>query len=96
MISAAMFGFYGMILGFIILVVHLCSLRSFGVPYMAPLAPFIPADINDTFVRGPLWADRKRPAFISGPNKVRQGEGSGRPQPEQSRKMVTDQEGDQT
>ncbi|RXZ01369.1 spore germination protein [Fictibacillus sp. S7] len=96
MISAATFGFYGMILGFIILVVHLCSLRSFGVPYMTPLAPFIPADMNDTFVRGPLWADRKRPAFISGSNKVRQGESTGRPQPEQSREMVTDQEGDQT
>ncbi|KSU81939.1 spore germination protein KA [Fictibacillus enclensis] len=94
MISAATFGFYGMILGFIILVVHLCGLRSFGVPYMSPLAPFVPADINDTVIRGPLWADRKRPSFMSGQNQLRQGEETGRPEPDKSRQMVTKNEGD--
>lgn len=95
MISAATFGFYGIILGFIMLVAHLCSLRSFGVPYMSPLAPLMPADIGDTVVRTPLWTDSKRPEFISGKNKTRVGDEVSKPEPDQSRNMQTRNEGDQ-
>ncbi|OES46609.1 spore germination protein [Domibacillus iocasae] len=73
MISAATFGFYGIILAFIMLTVHLCSLRSFGVPYMSPLAPFIPGEAGDTILRKPIWAYSKRPHLISGENKVSEG-----------------------
>ena len=37
---AASFGLYGILIGVIALVLHLCSLSSFGVPYMSPFAPF--------------------------------------------------------
>jgi spore germination protein KA len=87
MISAATFGFYGIILAFIVLIVHLCSLRSFGVPYMSPLAPFIKDEAGDTIFRRPLWAYKKRPQLISGPNKVSQGENQ-KPQPPGTRNMM--------
>ncbi len=87
MFSAATFGFYGMILVFIILVVHLSSLRSFGVPYMTPLAPFIREEAEDTIVRRPLWGYKKRPKMISGRNKVKQGENQ-KPNPPQPRTMT--------
>jgi spore germination protein KA len=86
MLGAATFGFYGIILVLLMMVVHLCSLRSFGVPYMAPFAPFIPVNNGDTVVRLPWWTLRQRPRLISA-NTVREGENQ-RPQPPASRGMV--------
>jgi spore germination protein KA len=86
MIGAATFGFYGIILIFLMMVVHLCSLRSFGVPYMAPFAPFIPVNNGDTFIRLPWWTLRQRPRLISA-NTVREGKNK-RPRPPASRGMV--------
>ncbi|MFJ8235490.1 spore germination protein [Ureibacillus sp. NPDC094379] len=87
MVSAATLGFYGMILAFIILIVHLTSLRSFGVPYMTPLAPSIREEVGDTIVRRPLWRYKKRPKLISGRNKVGQGENQ-KPHPPGPRTMM--------
>ncbi|WP_028390890.1 spore germination protein [Bacillus cihuensis] len=86
MFVAAVFGFYGIVLGIIMLIVHLCSLRSFGTPYMTPLAPFIPANIGDSIVRQPLWAINKRPKLISKENETREGHGL-KPQPDDERGM---------
>jgi spore germination protein KA len=86
MVGAAILGFYGIILILLMMVVHLCSLRSFGVPYMAPFAPFIPVNNGDTFIRLPWWTLRKRPRLISA-NTVREGKNQG-PQPPASRGMV--------
>lgn len=88
MISAAAFGFYGVILGIIMMTVHLCSLRSFGVPYMSPLTPFVPANNDDTIIRVPWWAFRQRPKLISNDgNIVREGKNQ-KPEPPENRGMV--------
>jgi spore germination protein KA len=50
---AAAFGTYGVTIGFIILVVHLNSLHSFGVPYMSPIAPYNASKQNDAILRFP-------------------------------------------
>ncbi|MGE6833282.1 spore germination protein [Priestia megaterium] len=86
MLGAATFGFYGIILCLLMMVVHLSSLRSFGVPYMAPFAPFIPVNNGDTVVRLPWWTLRQRPRLISA-NTIREGTNQ-RPQPPASRGMV--------
>lgn len=80
MVMAATFGFYGCLMGILVMVIHLCSLRSFGVPYMTPLAPFIPANFGDTLVRKPIWEYKERPRLISQSNITREGEHQ-RPQP---------------
>ncbi|MFC5447721.1 spore germination protein [Paenibacillus aestuarii] len=72
MLVAASFGLYGVTVGLIAIVLHLCSLRSFGVPYMAPMAPFILEDQKDTIFRLPLWALFARPRLISQKNSVRE------------------------
>lgn len=97
MIAAATFGFYGIILCFLMMIVHLCSLRSFGVPYMTPLAPFIPSNSGDTIVRMPWWTLRQRPRLISSGNMVREGDNQ-QPMPPKSRGMAntTVKEGDQS
>jgi len=80
MVIAATFGFYGIILGLIILAIHLCSIRSFGVPYMYPFAPSALDDLGDSLFRAPLWAAKRRPKFIAQHNVDRQGEHQ-RPEP---------------
>lgn len=65
MILSATFGLYGMMAGIIVLTLHLCSLRSFGVPYMSPLTPFVAQDVPDTIFRAPRWMNRTRPHQIA-------------------------------
>lgn len=65
MILAASFGLFGIILGLIVMVLHLNSLRSFGIPYLAPNAPFILQDQADNFIRLPRWAFYRRPRLIN-------------------------------
>ncbi|TMV46977.1 spore germination protein [Paenibacillus mesophilus] len=72
MIFAATFGLFGVTVGLIATVQHLCSLRSFGVPYMSPMAPFNLADQKDTILRLPQWALFSRPRFISKKNRIRE------------------------
>lgn len=72
MILAATFGLFGITIGLIAMILHLCSLRSFGVPYMSPLAPFTISGQEDTFIRMPIWKMFTRPRLISQQNRVRQ------------------------
>ncbi|MFE4427428.1 spore germination protein [Peribacillus butanolivorans] len=72
MALAASFGLFGIIVGVIALVLHMCSLRSYGVPYMSPFAPFIGEDMKDTLIRVPRWGMFARPRLISQKNNKRE------------------------
>ncbi|SDL05335.1 spore germination protein [Paenibacillus jilunlii] len=63
LLLAGMFGFYGVILGLIVMVAHMNSLRSFGVPYLSPFVPLSVKGQKDTILRLPLWlmTPRKSP-----------------------------------
>lgn len=63
-IMAASLGLYGILLSLIIMVIHLVSLRSFGIPYLTPVAPFKLKDQSDIFIRIPIWGDRFRPSYL--------------------------------
>jgi spore germination protein KA len=65
MLLASTFGIYGIGLGVIVLVGHTVSLRSFGIPYLAPFAPFILEDQKDAILRLPKPFMSKRPRLIS-------------------------------
>ncbi len=88
MLSAATFGFYGIALLFIFMLVHLCSLRSFGVPYMSPMAPLSLSNLGDTIVRAPFWTFKQRPRLIGNQNSQRQGDNQ-KPEPPVSRSLKT-------
>lgn len=65
MILAGSMGFFGLGLGLYALLIHLLSLRSFGYPYLSPLAPLrIRSLLQDTLVRAPWWALKHRPHLI--------------------------------
>ncbi|MCF8563355.1 spore germination protein [Alicyclobacillus tolerans] len=51
LIPASFLGLYGLILFDILLVVQAASLKSFGVPYLAPIVPTYLPDWKDSFVR---------------------------------------------
>ncbi len=59
------FGLFGLFLGTAALLLYLCGLESFGVPFFSPFAPFRPRQTRDTVVRGPLWTLTTRPTDLS-------------------------------
>lgn len=69
---AASFGLVGIIVGLIGIVLHLTSLRTFGVPYMSPFAPLIIDDQKDAIFRFPQWFMLSRPRLINQKNVIRQ------------------------
>ena len=75
MIAAAFLGMFGIMAAFSMLLFYLCSLRSFGVPYLSPLAPLILADLKDTLIRAPAWAMLFRPRLIGYIDRQRQNPG---------------------
>lgn len=78
-ILGATFGLFGIFIGLIALILHLCSLRSFGVPYMSPMAPFIVQDQKDALIRLPHWALFSRPRLISQKKMIREDTPSPKP-----------------
>jgi spore germination protein KA len=66
LVSAQVLGLLGISLVTAAGLIHLCSLRSFGVPFMAPLAPLNLSDLKDTIIRAPLWTMLKRPKTLTG------------------------------
>ncbi|MBQ7136846.1 MAG: spore germination protein [Bacilli bacterium] len=51
LILSTFFGIYGIFIGLIFLITKLCSITSFGFPYMAPLSPIIKSELKDTIIR---------------------------------------------
>lgn len=69
---AGTLGLLGIMLGIITIVVHLCTLRSFGVPYLSPMAPMKANDMKDVLIRAPWWKLNTRPHLTGEYNKYRQ------------------------
>jgi hypothetical protein len=71
-LTAGILGLYGVMLVFIMLTAHLVKLKSFGVPYTAPFAPYRPSDWKDLVLRLPVMAMKKRPEILKTQDKKRQ------------------------
>ncbi|WP_241158308.1 spore germination protein [Cohnella candidum] len=71
MMLAGSLGIFGIVLGLMVMVFHLCSLRSFGVPYLSSFAPFHWSDQKDTILRLPRWLMITRPHALKNRNFFR-------------------------
>ncbi|MDC3417318.1 spore germination protein [Aquibacillus salsiterrae] len=71
LILAGTFGLFGVVIGSIVLLTHLCRLRSFGVPYFSPLSPLDWSELKDVFIRVPWWEMDRRPEQFVKENTVR-------------------------
>lgn len=54
MIAAGMLGGYGLMVAFLLTLLHLTCMHSLGQPYLTSLAPFRSRDMRDIFIRMPL------------------------------------------
>lgn len=70
---AGTLGLLGVILGILAILTHLCTLRSFGVPYLSPLAPLKISGLKDVLVRAPIWKRSTRPHLTGEYNQYRIG-----------------------
>lgn len=68
---SASLGFFGLSLGAMFYLIHLVSLRSFGVPYFAPVAPLFLQDMGDMFIRLPWWKLLRRPTYYRPEDEIR-------------------------
>ena len=65
LIMAGMFGFFGIVVGAVSILIHLVHLRSFGIPYLSPVAPHGNGGLKDVFIRAPRWSMNKRPTLMA-------------------------------
>ena len=63
MILAATLGLYGVMLGWLVIIMYLIRLRTFGFPYLAPLAPLKNGELLALAVRMPRWRIMGMPLF---------------------------------
>lgn len=71
-ILAGVMGLFGIVIGLLGVFIHLASLRSFGTPYLSPLAPLSTRDLKDSIIRAPLWVMLTRPRTIGWQDPERQ------------------------
>ncbi len=72
-IMSGFLGQFGLMLGVTGILTHMVSLRSFGAPYLSPVAPTTISDLKDLFIRAPWWAMTTRPRVIGWKDPIRQG-----------------------
>lgn len=75
MILAGFFGLFGIIIGTVWIAIHLCHLRSFGVPYMSGIAPLQKNELKDIFIRVPWWKAILLPSTFIHRNRKRANKG---------------------
>lgn len=76
-IFSALLGLYGFWIAILIILIHLASLKSFGIPYLYPIVSGEVNNFNDmedTFFRAPIFKMKNRPIFANKMQVRRQGE----------------------
>lgn len=75
LILGSTFGLYGMMAGFIAIVIHLCSLRSYGESFLGGLFDItLLEDMKDKLMRAPLNFLRSRPKEYGAQERTRTGD----------------------
>lgn len=64
LLAGGVMGLPGIISFLIFVIIHMASIRSFGVPYLSPIAPFAKEDWKDVLIRVPWWAMKNRPRML--------------------------------
>jgi spore germination protein KA len=64
LIAANILGLLGVVVVYVAIFIHLCTIRSFGVPYLSPISPINFTDLKDTAIRFPIWSLVTRPRVL--------------------------------
>jgi spore germination protein len=73
-IAASFFGMFGILIAVMLIIGHMANLRSFGIPYLSPIAPLSIGDLNDVLIRSPWWSNKQRPSFLQAVDNERIGD----------------------
>ncbi|NRQ68920.1 spore germination protein [Bacillus cereus] len=65
MIIASLFGVIGIMVGMSVIIIHILSMDSLGVPYGSPFSPSFATDLKDVLVRLPWKLMKKRPLSLN-------------------------------
>ncbi|MGE5701770.1 MAG: spore germination protein [Clostridia bacterium] len=76
LLMSAFLGIFGFILSIFIVLIMLSNLRSFGIPYLAPISPFTPRDAISALVRLPASFQKRRPKMLHVQDATREGSDS--------------------
>jgi spore germination protein KA len=71
MILSATLGIFGIVMGLLVILIHMASLRSFGVCYISPFTPMKLKDYSHSVFKLPLRFSTTRPSFIQENNPTR-------------------------
>ncbi|PKM83150.1 MAG: spore germination protein [Firmicutes bacterium HGW-Firmicutes-14] len=88
MALAAGLGLFGIMVGLLAVLIHLSSLRSFGMSYLQPLTPTVWRDFKDMFLRLPWWMMDTRPKLMGKMNTVREEPGQKPKAPKRVRRTM--------
>ena len=85
-IVSSVLGLYGLFLLWYGIAVYLADVRSFGIPYLTPLAPMKFDEWKDFMIRFPLWRQNRRPDSLETVNQRKIGDTSPPHPPDKSSK----------
>ncbi len=71
LIMATFFGLFGLFIGLLLLIINMCSITSFGFPYLAPISPLIKPEMKDAIVRVKKNKIDKRNPLLAKKNIIR-------------------------
>ena len=74
MIIASLFGVIGIMVGMAIIIIHILSMESLGVPYGSPFSPLFASDLKDILIRLPWKIMKKRPLSLNLKQENRQSD----------------------
>lgn len=74
--TSSFFGLFGFWIGILLLLIHLSSIKTFGIPYLYPFCSASEngySDLKDSIFRLPLFMIKKRPVYANKENRKKQG-----------------------
>lgn len=69
---SSILGEFGFLIASFAVLVYLSTVRSFGIPYLAPFSPFHARDLSYTFNSGTAYHERKRPTILRTKDQTRE------------------------
>lgn len=68
LILSSALGLFGFWVSLVVIIVHLCSIKTFGIPYLFPFCSGSVngwSDLKDSIIRAPMFMMKKRPFFAA-------------------------------
>ena len=67
-LAGGIFGLFGLLLAAGVIIIKMCSLNTYGVPYMAPISPYNPRSSRDMLFRAGWKRLQKGDVTVQGLN----------------------------